>query len=802
MNKSKIVLIVIAGLAVAALGVIVSYYALQTVWLAVWVVAQTWVARGAANLIAEIDLRRLVGFELGLAVAWAVFMVLTGPAQRRIRIAGTVVTFAALAAGIIRAITGWLQVSVWPVLLNMPLVFADWPDQKVRMARITVAVPAMLVMLITVTAFRRLHRLGAWSWKPSLPAPVRAFTRPDPGSVRAAGGKAADVVLCVDQKSGTPVVLRERERHMHLMVAGPTGAGKTTSMLMSMAVQDVLNPRVGGFVMEPGGDWILGSGGAPGLYQILREAGRDVWLLDPIHPDSAYYNPLMMSDIEEAVAVNRSLFRILAGRQEAFFERNQAIVLMYGIRLLRYTAGDGEEPDLEDLGYLLQADRRVKERVEKLEADLRSTGLIDNSRDPRVKTLDWFRTQYFGPNHDEILLWSIGLRQLLDELLGLAPLARMITRREGVGRLDLERALAGGWVLINTSEGHLAQHRRPFGVMMLMALNYSLARRLGHGARSQGPVAVYVDEFGDYVFPDFVGFVSRARRMGGMLTFAFQSFGQVLAAEGAAGVQGRALRSVLVGQLRNKVVFGGWDEPDDLRYLEELLGSAEVEEVTEGEQYLQGSVSPLPDSARTSVSRRKVEKALVPAREIQALPENHVYYRIMDGRQIVAPRVGIASIPDLNKVMDRARILRGTAGPASSQDGAVLAVPASEADQRPEDTEAAAAKPATDTVVEAASTTAGVDRDKVSAPASKTPPAQSKAQTKTQTQTQTQANSISSVPQKPRQQAREVQKASKAYEMFSADNDGIGNDVDAERRRRRTGRLLDDDVAGENWEDY
>ncbi|NNG66450.1 TraM recognition domain-containing protein [Caldanaerobacter subterraneus] len=48
-----------------------------------------------------------------------------------------------------------------------------------------------------------------------------------------------DVVLCINRRTNKPVIVKEEDRFLHMLIDGATGTGKTSSVLLKMVLQDI-----------------------------------------------------------------------------------------------------------------------------------------------------------------------------------------------------------------------------------------------------------------------------------------------------------------------------------------------------------------------------------------------------------------------------------------------------------------------------------------------------------------------------------------------------------------------------------
>jgi len=496
---------------------------------------------------------------------------------------------------------------------------------------------------------------GGWRWERDA-VKEHSKERP-PDSVRP--GKA-DLVICIDEETGRPVVLQEEARTMHMLVAGPTRSGKTFSVLHPCLAQDLARPEVGITVIEPKGDWVglpdeeLPEGAAPGALALAERFGRKVYLIDPTRPDTDVFNPLA-GDINQVIEANVAAFNVIFGKQEAFFAHVEATVLKNMIRLLKYLYGD--RVTYLDLMTCLRSQEKVQELVGEL-ADVCGVGYapprmrdgrveeqgalggLDPAADPRHELLDWFVHDYF--HRSAAAQWrehSLGLRTLLDKLFANQDFLRCVIPRPGARTVDLDRHLEEASVLlVPTNDGVLGELSQVLGALVTMHLQFAIMRRGSYefvrSGRRRPLHALYIDEFGTYIGPRFVELLEKGGGMGVFCALGFQSIGQL------EKIGGRHFRDIIIDNTGTKVVFGRLG-PEDVRFWSQVFGTREAEEESFSEVWRRDGPTVVPDGVTIHRQVRKAEKPLFGFNEIRFLEENRVLYEIVSGRTALRARRGI-----------------------------------------------------------------------------------------------------------------------------------------------------------------
>lgn len=325
-----------------------------------------------------------------------------------------------------------------------------------------------------------------------------------------------------------PIDIALEDRFLHVHVLGPTGSGKTLSVLLPMARQDLFL-RHGLFVLDPKGDL------ASAVAAEARKMGRTVHLLSPEAPLATGLDPFAGPRERAAEAVAYALSGAFQSSHEFYRTVGQGMLRNAALAVKEAVA----EPTLSDLeGFLQDEDRRRE--------------ILLAVRDQHVRA--YFRDQVGG--------WSprfrqdafIGVQAALAELLG-NPWARALFSQRPA--LDFDELLVQGEVLVfSVPEGELGLAARSIGAFALMAFQSAALRR-----RAGPPAFVYADEFQTFAQADFGSFLAEARshRVGAVL--AHQNLGQL---DGG-------LRQAVLANARNRVLLGGLSHAD-LEQLRESLG--------------------------------------------------------------------------------------------------------------------------------------------------------------------------------------------------------------------------------------
>lgn len=335
---------------------------------------------------------------------------------------------------------------------------------------------------------------------------------------------------------GDRLILRGDDRFLHLAVLGPTGSGKTQSVLLPAVRQDLAR-GAGVTVVDPKGDLVALTERA------CERLGRPFVLLRPGDARSGRLNPLAGSPSEAAETVVYAFDRAFPGDHPFYRPLGQNLLRFSARALVEVRPGAG----LDDLAGFLQDDQR---RLEVL-----------------VRVQDETVRRYF---RDVFATWpprlraeyTAGVVNALLALLGQPDLAELF---RPPATIDLEAHLASAGVLLcDLPVGRLGAASPLAGALLLSAL-----QRLALARGERAPAHfLYVDEFGSFAPAGFGEFLemARSRRVGAIL--AHQHLAQLPP----------ALRAAAEANARSRVVLGGVGAEDGAAVARLAAGGGRGEE--------------------------------------------------------------------------------------------------------------------------------------------------------------------------------------------------------------------------------
>jgi hypothetical protein len=348
-----------------------------------------------------------------------------------------------------------------------------------------------------------------------------------------------------------PVRLTVQERFLHLHVLGPTGSGKSSSVLMPLIDQD-LRHRYGVLVIEPKGDLTEAA------YRQALACGRRVIRFNPLDPECPHYNPLAGSPDGAAEGIATALAQ-LGDAGHPYYQMASRIQLLYSVRALKGALGNQA-----DLGALLTFLRDLRWQKD----------IVFSLDDASVR-------QYFQEQ------WARSASQSREERQGLIYRLELLWANSALSRtlkaphdFVWDDVLAESWVVLaSLSLAELGQSARALGILLWHGLAQATYRRRPNEAHP--PFFAYLDEFQEWVSDDLSHFLALARGYRVGLTLAHQDLGQLNASLVEAVLANARQRVILPGTAASDVArlqegFAPYRLAVPLRYLSQGLAVVQL----------------------------------------------------------------------------------------------------------------------------------------------------------------------------------------------------------------------------------
>lgn len=365
-------------------------------------------------------------------------------------------------------------------------------------------------------------------------------------------------------KTKAPIARIPRQAEAnHLLLAGTTGAGKSTVILETL--WQIQQRGEAAVVYDPDGFF---------LSRFYRQGRGDV-ILNPLDTRGASWHPGdEVRDMAEALTVADSFFPTGAPQSQEYFHEGAKKVLA---RLLTF------HPTPEDLTHWMAHPEEIDQRLA-------------------------------GTTHAQILSMAPGQRSgILGSLAnGADSFALLVTSKEAEreakprwsSRLWAEDPK--GWVFL-TSRTELRRAIRPISSLWFDLIVLRLLSR-DPGARI--PVWCVLDELASLNFlPQLHTALTEARRSNLRLVIGFQDKGQIETRYGHDA-------STLLGMPKTKIYLRA-GEAQAAKWVSDNLGDVEVERIAESRTHGERHT-------RTETRQKSIEKLVLPS-EVLTLPDRHGY---------------------------------------------------------------------------------------------------------------------------------------------------------------------------------
>lgn len=350
-------------------------------------------------------------------------------------------------------------------------------------------------------------------------------------------------------KLGVQVRLPGPDRGLHMLVVGPTGSGKTSSVLLPMIRQDLDAMAAGRAlsltVVEPKGDF------AADVCYLAEERGLHVVRFDLLDEDGPVFNPLAGDPADAAKRLSTVIANMLGGNLADFYTGYQASMVNGATYAAKLAQGQGVT---------------LKEIYEILNDKHRFMDVLNDAR-PRDP---WGVQKIEQQLHQNDRLFTqimAGTCSLLWELVGNPTL-----RRRLCGAPDMRSPVLdplehirrpGGVLVVNTAMQHGRVHRL-IGQLVIMTLQQAgYTRDIRHDRPM--PHVLYVDEAPQYAYRDLESLLAIGRGLGLPTVLCCQTLEQLRLPDYKEFVH------AAWNNCRQRIVFGGQD-PESARYIAEAAG--------------------------------------------------------------------------------------------------------------------------------------------------------------------------------------------------------------------------------------
>jgi hypothetical protein len=335
--------------------------------------------------------------------------------------------------------------------------------------------------------------------------------------MRALTGRSAKTVVARRLVPPWIISLTTSERFLHMHVLGPTGSGKSSSVLMPLIVQDIAH-HYGLIVIEPKGDLCRSA-----HHEAVKQ-GRSVIRFAPTDATCPHFNPLNGPADSAAEGLALCLDQLSQGGHP-YYAVAARVQLLHAVRVVKATLGESA-----DIGQLLAFFRDLPHQ-RRLVANCGDVGAQQYFQE------QWSRKSSASREDHQGLLNRL-------ELLWANPTVRRVL--SAPADFTWDEVLRDRWiVLCPLSLADLGESARALGILIWHDLAQAAYRR--DPTKAHPPFFAYLDEFYQWVSEDISDFLALARGYSLGLVLAHQDLGQL----------SNPLKEAVLANARQRIILPG-----------------------------------------------------------------------------------------------------------------------------------------------------------------------------------------------------------------------------------------------------
>ncbi len=357
-------------------------------------------------------------------------------------------------------------------------------------------------------------------------------------------------VYCGKTDTGEEVHIKTAQRSMHTQVIGTTNAGKTESVILPWAIQDIEQGR-GLILIDGKSDRSL----LDKLWAYTNRSGRSadfrLFSLSNL-PVSSSFNPLIGGTPEEITERVFNAFEF----ENPYYRALQYEVMGQAMRILHVTK---TTPTFQRLHQMISQPKFLMELAQ-------ASGV--------TVLIDWAREFQALPNAERMTRTSGLLSALSHFAFGdTAPLFN-----SGNGAISLDEALKKNQIIYFQLPVLLSPFMgKATGKMVLQSLQAAIANRHRGDRGEQGTkprfYSVFLDDFAEYLYPGFVSILNKSRSANIGIVFAHQALGDI-------ETLGAPIANAILTNSNMKVFMRG-NDPDSAEYFSKVIGTKATTKYTE-----------------------------------------------------------------------------------------------------------------------------------------------------------------------------------------------------------------------------
>lgn len=345
---------------------------------------------------------------------------------------------------------------------------------------------------------------------------------------------------------GKSVFIKQSFRRMHTQVVGTTNAGKTESVIVPWAIDDIKKGR-GLIIIDGKSDRSL----LDKIYAYAKKYHReqDVRILSLCNVDISHtFNPFTNGSVLEIAERVFAAFNF----ENEYFKSIQYDAFLHCLLLL-------EEAKIKPTPCRL---------IDCLKSEKHLAGLANKSHSPKLK--DWAK-DFLSLKREEREQRTSGLVAQLQSF-AVGETAPIFNSEQS--DIDLEKALEDGEIIYCQLPAlKVPTLGKATGKIILQCLQSAVSSRHLGRSGNKNFFSVYLDDFTEYLTPGFVTLLNKSRSANVGIVFAHQALGDL------AGLGEGIQNTILTNS--NLKVFMRTNEPESAEYFSSVIGTLQTSKITE-----------------------------------------------------------------------------------------------------------------------------------------------------------------------------------------------------------------------------
>ncbi|MBL7670341.1 MAG: type IV secretory system conjugative DNA transfer family protein [Bdellovibrionaceae bacterium] len=359
-------------------------------------------------------------------------------------------------------------------------------------------------------------------------------------------GEDEDAVFAGLSTNGKNIYVKQQFRKMHTQVVGTTNAGKTESVILPWAIDDIKKGR-GLLIVDGKSDMSLLNK----LYAYAKRHHRenDVRILSLCNIGISHtFNPLNGGS---ALEVTERVFSAFNFENE-YFRSIQYDVFLHCL-------------------LILEATRIKPTPIRMIECMKNEKALADLAIASENQRLQVWAGDFLKLSRDEREQRTSGLVAQLQSF-AVGETAQVFNTE--ISDINLEQALEHGEIIYCQLPAlKIPTLGKATGKMILQCLQSAVSSRHLGKYEHQAFFSVYLDDFTEYLTPSFVTLLNKSRSANVGIVFAHQALGDL------DGLGDGVKNTILTNS--NLKVFMRTNEPESAEYFSAVIGTTQASKVTE-----------------------------------------------------------------------------------------------------------------------------------------------------------------------------------------------------------------------------